>query len=325
MLKLTKIELKLLGQLEQDARQTLSQIAKNLNTSQQVISYRIKSLERKKIIGGYYTLINITNLGYTSYRTMIRISNFNEQTYSEIINYLIKHGNVLWLVECGGRWDILVNFIAKDINEYNKIIKEFKNKFPEQIQNYDISTTVEVTYFGRDYFTKTAREIKTLPYFGKKSKTKELDNIDLQILNMISEKARFNSVEIAQKLKISPNTITARIKNMKKSGLIQGFKPLIHLENTQYSGYKAAIKFQNITEDKEKQIINYLKTNVNIVAIIKLVGIWDFEIEFEVENKEKMLELTRSFRDYFKDIIKEFEVIHLFHEYKYNFFPRSLL
>src|SRR3989344_83211 len=134
-----------------------------------------------------------------------------------------------------------------------------------------------------------------------------------------------SKINFQNKLNISPNTVMLRIKDMKKSGLIQGFKPLIHLENTQYSGYKAAIKFQNITEDKEKQIINYLKTNVNIVAIIKLVGIWDFEIEFEVENKEKMLELTRSFRDYFKDIIKEFEVIPLFHEYKYNFFPRSLL
>jgi len=320
-----KIDLKLLTVLEQDARQTLSQIAKNLKTSQQVISYRLKVLEKINIIRGYYTIINITKLGYTNYRVMLRLSNINSIKHREVIQYLISHPNTLWIVDCGGRWDLLVNFTARNAIHFNNILREFKDKFPEQIQNYDILTTIEVIYFGRDYFIKTNREIKALPYFGREEEIKIPDKKNLQILSFLSENARMGSVELSKKLNISPNTVMLRIKDMKKSGLIQGFKPLIHLENTQYSGYKAAIKFQNITEDKEKQIINYLKTNVNIVAIIKLVGIWDFEIEFEVENKEKMLELTRSFRDYFKDIIKEFEVIPLFHEYKYNFFPRSLL
>ncbi len=134
-----------------------------------------------------------------------------------------------------------------------------------------------------------------------------------------------SSVEISQKIKVSPNTVMLRLKELKKTGLIQGFKPLIHLEKTPFSGYKALVKFQNINEQKEKEIQNYLKTDINVVATIKLIGLWDFEIEFEVETKEQMLELTRKFRDYFKDIIKEFEVIPLFHEYKYNFFPGDLL
>lgn len=325
MAKLDKFDLRLLTELENNARQTLSQIAKKLKTSQQVVSYRIKSLENRKIVGGYYTLINLTKLGYTSYRTMIRLSNIDEQKHKEIINYLMKHPNVLWLVECGGRWDLLVNFLAHNIIQYSNFLREFRNEFPQQIQNYDILTTVEMSYFGRDYFTKKSREIKKPLYFGREFKPEKVDKVDLQILNLISEKARLNSVEIAEKINISPNTIILRIKNMKKSGLIQGFKPLIHLENTPYSGYKALVKFQNITEQKEKEIISYLRANVNVVGIIRLVGGWDFEIEFEVDSKQKMLEITRNFRDKFKEVIKEFEVIPLFHEYKYNFFPRDIL
>jgi len=325
MAKLDKFDLKLLTELENNARQTLSQIAKKLNTSQQVVSYRIKSLENRKIVGGYYTLINLTKLGYTSYRTMIRLSNIDEQKHKEITEYLMKHSNVLWLVECGGRWDLIVNFMAHNIIQYDIFLREFKNKFPQQIQNYDILTTLEVNYFGRDYFTKKSREIKKPLYFGREFKPEKVDKVDLQILNLISEKARLNSVEIAEKIGISPNTVVLRIKNMEKSGLIQGFKPLIHLENTPYSGYKALVKFQNITENKEREIISYLRTDVNVVGIIRLVGGWDFEIEFEVDSKQKLLEITRNFRDKFKEVIKEFEVIPLFHEYKYNFFPRDLM
>lgn len=325
MSKLDKTDLKLLSELEQNSEQTLSQIAKKLKTSQQVVSYRMKSLEERKIVGGFYTIIDIAKLGYTNYRTMFRLSNLTEGKHKEIINFLMKHPNVLWLVECGGRWDLIINFTAKNIIHYNNILREFANKFPKQIQNYDVLTTVEVIYLGRNYFAEKTRTENKHPSFGGKWETISTDKINLQILNLISENARINSVEIADKIKISPNTVLLRIKEMKKQGLIQGFKPLIHLENTFYSGYKALIKFQNMTELKENEILNYLKPNANIVGMIKLVGLWDFEIEFEVENKEQMLEITRNFRDKFKDVIKDFEVIPLFHEYRYNFFPGDLL
>ena len=325
MNKLDKTDLKLLSHLEEDSEQTLSQMAKKLKTSQQVVSYRLKSLEERKIIGGFYTIIDIAKLGYTNYRTMIRLSNITEEKHKEIINFLMKNKNVLWLVECDGRWDLIVNFTAKNIIHYDNILKELINKFPKQIQNYDVLTTVEVIYLGRDYFTNEKRTETKFPHFGGKWETISTDKTNLQILNLISENARTNSVEIADKLKISPNTVLLRIKEMKRQELIQGFKPLIHLEKTSYSGYKALIKFQNITEIKEKEILNYLKPNANIVGIIKLIGLWDFEMELEVENKEQMLKITRDFRDKFRDIIKDFEIIPLFHEYKYNFFPRDLL
>lgn len=325
MTNLDKFDLKLLGELENDARQTISQIAKKLNTSQQVISYRIQSLQKRGIIGGFFTIINFTLLGYTSYRTMLRFTNINEEKHKEIIAYLSKHQNVLWLVECGGRWDLIIDFMAKNPIQYNNFMKEFKNKFPDQIQNYDVLATIGAIYFGRDYFTKKTREIKKSPYFGKELELIKLDKTDLEILSSISEDARINSVEIARKIGISPNTVILRMKNMKEIGIIQGFKPLIHLENTPYASYKALIKLQNYTQQKENEIINYLKTNTNIIGVLTLIGLWDFEIEFEVDSNQEMLDITRKFRDKFKDVIKEFEVIPLFHEYRYNHFPKENL
>ncbi len=325
MVKIDKVDLKLLTELENNASQALSKIAKKLKTSQQVISYRINSLFKRNILYGTYTIINFSLFGYTSYRTMIRFTNITEQKHQDIISYLSKHSNVLWLVECGGKWDLIVNFTAKNIIQYNQFMTEFKNKFPKQIQNYDVLTTLEVVYFGRDYFTKKIRENKQLPYFGRELKLIKIDKVDKKILDLISENARINSVEIADKIKISPNTIILRIKNMQKIGIIQGFKPLINLDNISYFAYKSLIKFQNITKQKEKEIIDYLQTNINVVGVIKLVGSWDFEIEFEVDSKQAMLSFTRKFRDKFKDVIKEFELVSLFKEHKYNFFPRDLI
>ncbi len=325
MIKLDKTDQKLLGALEQDARQTTSVLAKKLGTSQQVISYRIGSLETRKIIGGYYTLINITKLGYTSFRTMICLSNLTKQKHQAIIDYLMKHPNVLWIVDCGGRWDILVNIIAKNVNHYAIMLKELRSIFPEQIQNYDVLTTVEVIYFGRDYFFNSTRNSRHIKAFGDEQESIEVDAVDLEILNVLSEKARIPIIFIANKLNLSPNTVINRIKRLKQNNIITGYKPLIHLDITPYKGYKALIKLHNTIEQKENEMISFLHKENEVVGIIRLVGMWDFEIEFEVQSNEELLSLTRNFRDAFKDVIKEFEVIPLFHEYRYNFFPGDLL
>src|SRR3989344_187087 len=183
---------KILYELDQNSRQSLSQIAKKTKLSQQVISYRLNLLQKKMIITNFFTVINFTNLGYTSYRIMPRLSNTTKERYNEIIEFFMNHPNVLWLNSCGGKYDFIINIMAKNIIHFNDIFKKIKEKFPEQIQNYDILTHLEMSYFGRDYLSKKTREIKSVPYFGREFKLIKLDEIDLKILNILSENARIN-------------------------------------------------------------------------------------------------------------------------------------
>ncbi len=316
---------KILYELEQNSRQSLSQIAKKTKLSQQVISYRLDILQREKIITNFFTLINFTNLGYTSYRIMLRLSNTSKQKYKEIIDLCVNHPNVLWLNSCGGKYDFIINIMAKNIIHFDQIFRKIKEKFPEQIQNYDILTHLEMSYFGRDYLVKKKRETEQIPYFGRELKVIKLNKTDLKILNILSENARVNIIEIASQLKITANTIVNRIKNLEKSGIIQAYKPLLHVEKIGYQSYKLLIKFQDITEQKEKQLINFVQRNANVIGIIKLVGLWDFEIEVEVESYDKLYQFVMDVRDEFKEIIKEFETLSLHHDYRYNFFPKDLL
>jgi DNA-binding Lrp family transcriptional regulator len=322
--RLPQSDFTLLAELEDNARQPLSKLANKLRISQQLLSYRLRTLKTKNILSGFYTQINFPMFGYTKYRTMVRISSYSQQKEKEIVEYLMHHPNVQWLVECGGKWDFMVNFLAKNVVQFDNFLKAIRNKFPRQIQNFDIFIVFESIELGRSYFIKSYRDTKKLAYFGRDYKPTKVDGADLKILNLISENARMTSAEIAEQIEVSPNTISSRIKKMIERGIIRGFKPLIHLENIGYMTYKIPFKFQNYTEQREEEIIDYLKTDVRITGIIKLVGQWDFEIEFEVDSRQAMLDLTRNFRDKFKDVIKEFEIIPLYHEYKYNFFPGDL-
>jgi DNA-binding Lrp family transcriptional regulator len=321
---LVQSDLNLLAELEDNARQPLSRLAKNLGISQQLLSYRLQVLKKRKILGGYYTQINFPMLGYTKYRTLVRISNYTQQKASEIIGYLKSHKNVQWIIECGGKWDFLINFIAKNVVQYDNFLRDVRNVFPRHIHSYEVFIVIEWIELGRAYFTRS-RKIKEMTYFGRDYEQAKVDRTELQILNLIAENARTPSAEIAEKIGVSPNTVSSRIKNLCSRGIIRAFKPLIHLENAGFMAYKLPFKFHSYTDEIERELIDYLKTDVRVVAIVKLIGHWDFEIEFEVDSQESMLDLVRSVRDKYGSIIKEFELIPLFHEHMYNFFPRDLM
>jgi DNA-binding Lrp family transcriptional regulator len=321
---LTQADLNLLAELEDNARQPLSKLANKLKISQQLLNYRLQALKKRKILGGYYTQINFPKLGYTKYRTLVRISNYTQQTAKEILSYLKAHKNVQWVIECGGKWDFLINFIAKNVVQYDNFLRDIRNTFPRQIQTFEVFIVIEWIELGRSYFTQLRRQVAELSYFGRDYEQVKVDHIELQILNLIAEDARKTSVEIAERIGVSPNTVSSRIKNLRSRGIIRAFKPLIHLENTGFMAYKLPFKFHNSTDKLEREIIDYLKSDVRVVAIVKMIGHWDFEIEFEVDSQESMLDLVRGFRDRYGAVIKEFELIPLFHEHMYNFFPRDL-
>lgn len=324
-IELTKNDRELLAELECDSRQDFVQIAQKLKISKQLVRYRLKKLMDKDILRGFYTIMNFRMLGYTSYRTMIRLSHITERKHTEIISYLTRHPNVQWLVECGDRWDLIANFMAKNITQYHNFLMKLKNSYPEQIQNCDVLTTVEVLVFGRDYLSKKRRALKELTYFGRTSDVVKLEKVDLQVLSLLSTNARMSSIQMAKRIGVSANTVIKKIEGMEARNIIVGYKPFLNLEKTPYSIYKALIKFQNNTEQIENKIIDYLKTDARVVAIIRLIGLWDFEIEFEVDSWQAMRALTSQTRDKFTDVIKEFEILPLFREYKYNFFPGDLL
>jgi DNA-binding Lrp family transcriptional regulator len=159
MQEIDKFDMRFLVELEKDSRQPISNIAKILKTSQQVLSYRLIHLQKKQIILGFYTVINFVKLGYTSYRTMIRLTNISPETQQKIIDYLKKSQNVSYLAECTGHWDLIVDYLAKNVVQYYSFLKEIRANFPDNLGEIDVLTTLENIYFGRDYFAKKYREI----------------------------------------------------------------------------------------------------------------------------------------------------------------------
>jgi DNA-binding Lrp family transcriptional regulator len=73
-MKLDKIDVKILNILQQDARKSYREIAKELETSTPTVSSKVNNLENVGVIRGYRADINAENLGETSLLLIIKCS-----------------------------------------------------------------------------------------------------------------------------------------------------------------------------------------------------------------------------------------------------------
>jgi DNA-binding Lrp family transcriptional regulator len=322
---LTNTEQSILKQLELDSRMPFSKMGKKIRMSQQRISYTIDSLSKKEIINGFYTLIDYSKLDVINFRVYFRVSYTTQEKFKELINYLKEDSSTSWIATCEGKYDLICTFLAYNPSSFNKTIKKIMRKFPKQLENYVVLTTIVSRNFGRKFLSQTTNIPDDL-IIGGDRKPEELDNIDLKILNFLSKNARISAVEIGNNLKLTPKTIIKRIKKLKDKKIIVGFKPALNVRETNYMAFLLAIKSHNVVPEVEDKLINYLRLHPNVVNVTKTLGEWDLEMQIEVKSWYIYRKIVIEIREKFKSLIQEIESIPLYKTYhKMNYFPGFLL
>ena len=322
--KLTSNEKTILGRLESNARLSFSNIGKKTRKSQQRVSYTVNSLIKKGIVKNFYTLVDYSKLGVISFRVYFKISYVSQVKFKEFIEYLVSRDNTLWVATCGGDFDLICTFFASNASRFNKDLREIMAKFPEQIQGYTILTTIVIRRFERKYLLNTPTIFETV-FIGGDREPDEIDEIDMQILDTLSEDARTSSVDIANKLSITPKTVISRIKKLEKREIIGGYKPSLNLQKMGYISILLLIRYHNITLDVENKLLNYLKIQSNVVRLVKTLGEWDLEIEIEVKSMRDFRKIEIELRQRFPTLIHEIRSVPVYENFKKNFFPRFLI
>ena len=79
------------GGMDLNARATNSQIGKRLRINKNVVNYRIKNLEKRGIIKGYNTVINVLGLGYLGHRLYLKLQYADKKAEKRIMDYIRKY------------------------------------------------------------------------------------------------------------------------------------------------------------------------------------------------------------------------------------------
>jgi len=301
---------RILYELDYNSRQSFTQIGKKVGLHKNVVNYRIKKMKERGIISNFYTVIDAFKLGYNSLRFYIVYQNVTPEIKSEIISYFVKNKFTWWVGSFEGDYDLAVVIWVRDIHDFYSFWEQTLKKYHKYFQKQMFSLYCQLRLFRHSFLIKEDYDIKDREKYeitggGQKVET---DDLDFKILELLSTNARIPTIEIAEKVDTTIDTVMNRIQKLKKLDVIQAYRVNINYEKMGYHLFKVNITLNRYSE--RKRLINYIKYNPHLIMIDKSIGYYDLELNFQLRDLDHLREIIDDFTRKFPNDIKNYSFAH---------------
>ncbi len=310
---------KLLYWLDQDSRATNKHLAKKVGLTEQAIGYKLKKLQDRGVLLHFITFVNTLSLGYYHYKVFLKLHNTTQKMEQNIIQALVHNSNIRWVTSTSGRYDLSFSVVAKTPLAFSKIYDSIESSFGKYIIEKNIAINIKSPGFTRAWLIDE-QQSKKFEYMASKEE-QIIDENDDRILKSISQNSRKNIVDIAQEIHSTVDVVKYRIKKLKEKKIISGFTIQLDLEKLGYEYYTIFLRMQNLDEDTHKRMIEFATLHPNILYVVKVIGSYDMQLELETRNFAELDKILSDFRHQFSEYIRDFELLRVTKEYKYNFYP----
>lgn len=124
------------------------------------------------------------------------------------------------------------------------------------------------------------------------------DMLDLQILKELRQDAKQSYRQLAEKLKIHPNTLMQRIKKLERDKIITGYQASINYTKLGYDYHGIAmLRTKKASTDKDiwqfKDIINLPQ----VQALYATTGVYDAVAIVRVKEREEMVKILKTIQE----------------------------
>ncbi|MFH1289820.1 MAG: winged helix-turn-helix transcriptional regulator [Nanoarchaeota archaeon] len=317
--KLDVKDKKLLTLLDENSRYSNAQLARKVGLSKPAVEYRLQRFKKNNIIFSYYTIIDFTKLGYSQYKMYFKFQNVGLEDEKKIVNHWVKAENTIWVGQIRGAWDLAVSILAKNNHEFGEILGKFMQKFSRFVLQKDVLLTEYSPFYSRGYLAPTTK--KEFVYYGAPSEIFKLTEVDKKILKILSNNARISIIELAEKTGLTRDVVNYRMKKLTNEGILCQYKCYLNLQDLGIRHYKVIFRMKNFSPDEEERVKQYVAKHKKATQLLKLIGSYDLEIEFETENEDELYALLAEVRKEFSGIIRDFDILRITETFKLDFFP----
>ena len=122
----------------------------------------------------------------------------------------------------------------------------------------------------------------------------QLSTIDTKIIKALQNDARMNLTELGKELGVSKNTVSLRLENLKKAGVVTG--SLVQVDLTKF-GYKCISNLGiKAIPSKLKEVIEYINTLEGVGLVEKTFGSYNIFVWLflkEINELQKFVDLIK--------------------------------
>jgi len=305
MYKIDLKDRKILFELDSNCRNSNTQIGKRVGLKKDVVSYRINKMINDGLIKNFWAEINTFKLGYNVYRIYINFQDVSSDVKKEIIQYFTDCKTAWAVMSVTGPIDLDVMVWVKDSLEFQQFWNQTLDKYGSYFSDHSVSVLTGGTAFYKTFllneeYKETDRKFFNLVSGGK---TVETDEIDYKLLNILSNNARAPLIKLAEELNCSSQTITYRINNLVKNGVILAFRVGIDMSLLGYQNSVIDIYLND--HSKKKKIIDYLKFNPYILYFVDAIGWCDIQFEIMVKSIDHLNDILEEINTKFPGVVRK--------------------
>lgn len=137
--KFDKYDKIILKELDIDSRKSLVELSKKVRLSRDAIRNRIKKMISNKVILAFTPIYNPPKMGYSTINyVFISLFNPSEKKEEEFFRFLKNNKHITYVAGLIGKWDYILDIMAENPGQFDKILKEIRHKFPDLIKDYEV-------------------------------------------------------------------------------------------------------------------------------------------------------------------------------------------
>lgn len=312
-----KLDLMILEKLDENVRSGAKQIAHALKSRRQVVDYRIKRMEKRGIIANYRMLANFSKLGLIYHRLHIKLGRCSLSEKETIISYFVKNLRTNWVVECDGRYDLMVGIFTNNVIEFQDLLFSFVSAFSQKIDYYDFVRLIEILASVRD-FSKTRKSRGLRGAVVDDSKPEKISLIDKKIINILAENGKMPIVDIAKTIHEPVEKVKYHLRKILKNKVL--------FSNIQYGYnllgfelYKTLFYLSDPNRERIEKLKSFGRSYPRVWNSQEAQGKWQIEMDIEAKNHEDYFKIMDEIMSRFYDIIKNYDTLFVRNERKFLF------
>lgn len=307
--RLNKKDLAILQVLDQNVRASLTQIGKQTKLSKEVVQYRLKRLEEKNILTGFWATQTIGS-EKAVYKLLLKNKSLGKEKKTEFIKFVKTLPEIIWFASTEGNWDFLITSFTQHSEEFAKTVLKIMKQFGKYFSQKHILKSTSMIGMNEKYLYKNKKIIIQENSFLEQPI--QQDKTDLRIIQSLSKNARITFSELGRELKLTPEAISKRFKRILKEKRIQGMNIRLNHSKLGLSYYHIFIAINNY--NKKETLCNYYKQHPHCVFIMNHIGFYDIHLEIVI-TEDKIESIIEELTEKFGETITNYELLRIRQEH----------
>ncbi len=314
---------KILASLSENGRAPVTALASQTKLSRDAVTYRIRHLEKAGVLLGVAPVVDLAMFGFGTYHVFLSLDAKNAAGKEELRKHLQGHPHTRALVEHSDTWDLEWTLIARSLHEFDSLLAALIGRFGPLILRQETAAVTKgfsSNNLPLAFYEGVEREI----LWKQASAPPVLDGKDVSIIEALAKDGRQSTYSLSRKVRVSPDTVGYRIKNLLKAGVIRTFTAVPSLSALGFEVHTLALKMRPLSAQAEVRLAQFCRDHKYILRAVKTFGAYDALITLAVDTPATYHEVVKEIKTRFSDLIETQHTWVWYRELAYEYFPRAV-